>query len=316
MLKTWNKYCDNNKICQFFDSILCGYAQIAFSDNVLSALVMLIATWIGSPIQCICALWATVVATISAYAIGIDTKQIREGLYGFNAALSGLCLPVLLFPAQNLSLSMLIIVTFAGIACTFFTKMLRGFFAKWSVPALSSPYCVTISLILITSLLANITSYAPLNLQSLIMTSSLSDWSLAEFFHAAFNGASQVLWVEKPICGVLYILAVLLSSRIDAANTVIAIFASTFVSILIGIPKDAVLLGLYGFNAVLLMKVIRREFDLNVRNYIFNIVMASLTPVVCVFFKMFLSWIGISSFLAFPYLTMCIIILLIRQKAR
>lgn len=314
LLEEWKAYCDKNKICEFIDSVLSGYAQIAFSDNTFSALIMIVATWIGSPVQCISALWTTFVSTLFAYILGVPRDLIRSGLYGFNGALSGLALPLLLFPGESVSLKLLAVSALAGILCVFLTTTLRSFFGKWNVPALSSPYCVSVSILLIASVFIGVTAVKPVGLSNLIMTNPLSDWTFTELIYATVNGASQVLWVEKPICGILYFAAVLCSSRIDAINTIIAVIVSTTVSVILGLPKDAVIIGIYGFNSVLLMQVIGRGFLINRRSYIFNVLMATFTPVVCVIFKILLSFIGINTLLAFPYVTMCIVTFLLRKK--
>ena len=49
-LDEWKDLSDNNKICGFVDSALSCYAQIAFNDNIFSGILMIIATWIGSPV--------------------------------------------------------------------------------------------------------------------------------------------------------------------------------------------------------------------------------------------------------------------------
>lgn len=314
LLEEWKAYCDKNRICEFIDSVLSGYAQIAFSDNTFSALIMILAAWIGSPVQCISAVWATFVSTLFAYITGVPRDLIRSGLYGFNGALSGLALPLLLFPGESVSLKLLAVSALAGILCVFLTTTLRSFFGKWNVPALSSPYCVSVSIILIVSVLLGVTVIQPVGLSDLIMANPFSDWTFTELIYAMANGASQVLWVEKPICGVLYFAAVLCSSRIDAINTIVAVIASTTISVLLGLPKDAVMIGIYGFNSVLLMQVIARGFLINRKSYIFNVLMATFTPIVCVIFKIILSFIGVNTLLAFPYVTVCIIAFLLRKK--
>ena len=106
-LDKWKHYCNDNKICAFIDSVLSGYAQLAFNDNTFSGILMLIATFIGSPVVCINALWGTIVATAFSYVIHLPVSAIRAGIYGANAALSCLAVPVLLFPNQPLSAAML-----------------------------------------------------------------------------------------------------------------------------------------------------------------------------------------------------------------
>ncbi|MGN1266487.1 MAG: urea transporter [Dorea sp.] len=313
LLNKWKSSCSKNRVCEFIDSVISGYAQIAFNDNTFSGILMIIATWIGSPVQCISAVWATLASTLCAYAFGVPKALVRRGLYGFNAALSGLAIPLVIFPGQELSLRMMAVSTIAAILCTFLTTIFQNFFGKWDVPALSSPYCAAVLILTFIGVLTNALDTTCISTDTLLFTTTLHDWTLIQFIHAVFNGASQVLWVEKPICGILYLLALFPVSRIDALLAITAAIVSTIVSVILGLPKDAVMLGLYGFNAVLLMQAWRLRFPLYTRNYLLSLTLAAFTPVVCVIFKIILAPLGLNSVLAFPYVTICILVFLTRK---
>ena len=315
-LDEWKDLSDKNKICGFGDSALSGYAQIAFNDNIFSGILMIIATWIGSPVQCISAVWATIIATVAAYASGVPVGLIRCGLYGFNATLAGLAVPLIFFPNQGLSFSMLAVSTVAAVLCVLLTTFCRKIFEKWDVPALSAPYCCAMFLLAIAALLINVNEPLRLSFDSIFFATSLSDWSLTDYFAAILNGAAQILWVEKPVCGILYMIALLFASRTDAVNAITASIVSTTIAVAIGFPKDAVIIGLFGYNSILLMQVFSRGFRLSVRSHLFNIAMAALTPIVCALFKLLLTPVGLGAFLAFPYVTLCILAFLLRNKLK
>lgn len=302
-LDEWKHYCDDNKICAFMDSVLSGYAQLAFNDNTFSGILMLIATWIGSPVLCINSLWGTIVATGFAYIIGMPDGAIRAGIYGANAALSCLAIPVLLFSPQKISVTMLGISTAIAIFTVLLVQLLGKPFSKWNLPSLVIPYCIVLSVSLVILTTTGISSPAPATLETLLFSNSLSDWSAKEIVTTFLNSASQILWLSKPIAGILYLIALLFASRLDTINTIIAIIVSIFISTLLGLPKDSVLTGLYGYNAILAMQVLSRGFLLNKRSCILNICMTGLTPVICCIYQLILPSLGIGSFLALPYLT-------------
>ena len=315
-LDEWKQYCDNNRICAFIDSVLSGYAQLAFNDNTFSGILMIIATWIGSPTLCINALWGTVIATLTAYTIGIPNKSIRSGSYGFNAALSCLAVPILLFSDGKVSIAMLGVSAAIAISTVLFKLALGKLFARWNLPTLVIPYCIALLIALIIWEAVEITNTAPVTMETLLFTNTLSDWSAIDRGLAFLSNAAQILWLTHPVSGILYLIALTFASRLDLINTVIAITISLFVSIALGLPKDGIMIGLYGYNAVLLMQVLSRGFLLNARSYILDVCMIALTPVLCCIYQCLLTSIGIGSFLALPYLTIAISVFACRKKLK
>ena len=148
-LNEWKQYCDKNKILAFTDAVLSGYAQLAFNDNTFSGILMIIATWIGSPTLCINALWGTIVATAFAYIIKLPVGAIRAGIYAANAALSCLAVPVLLFPSQDISLLMLAVSAAIAIFTVLIGNLLGKMFSRWNLPTLVIPYCIALSISLL-----------------------------------------------------------------------------------------------------------------------------------------------------------------------
>lgn len=296
-LDKWKGICEKNKGCEFFDSILSGYAQIAFNDNSFSGVLMIAATCLGSPIQAFSAIWTIVIGTLTAYLTGISRDLIRRGLYGFNAALAGLAIPVLMFPGQGITGGMLIILTLAGIMCTFLTVVLGKFFGKWGVPSLAAPYCICVIILISAGVLLGILEISPAGL----ITNQPALIGI-EFIIAGLNGIAQVLWLDQPICGLIYLIAVLLASRLDVISSIIGAVVGTVFAIALGLPTDTILSGAYGSNAVLLMYVMTRGFAPGFKSYSLAILGAGFTLVVGTAVKFILAPLGVESFLAIPYI--------------
>ena len=303
-LTEWKSYCDNNKICAFVDSVLSGYAQLAFNDNTFSGILMLITTGIGSPTLCINALWGTIVATAFAYMLGLSKGMIRAGIYGANAALSCLAVPVLLFPSQGISLVMLGASAAIAVSTVLLIQLLGKPFDRWNLPSLVIAYCIVLSISLFILTATGISSPATATLETLLFTCKLSDWSLLEIITTFLNSASEILWLVNPISGFLYLISLTFASRKDAVNTCAAIGASILVSVILGLPKAGVLSGLYGYNAILLTQELTRCILFSKKSYMLTISMAALTPVMCCIYQLILPVLGIGSFLALPYLTL------------
>ena len=315
-LNEWKQYCDKNKILAFTDAVLSGYAQLAFNDNTFSGILMIIATWIGSPVVCISALWGTIIATLSATLLGAPKEQIRAGIYGANAALSGLAVQPLLFPGQSLSFMLLGVSGTIAIMTVLLIQLLSKYFAKWNLPSLVVPYCICLIFFLGLFTILGITNPTPVTFETLLFTTSLSKWSAADLLIAYLNCAAEILWLVNPLSGILYLIALTFASRLDTINTLVAITISLLVSTVLGLPKDAVISGLYGYNAILLMQVLTRGFLITKKSYLLNVCAVAITPIICCIYQLILPRIGIGSFLALPYLTVVYVIFANRKRLR
>lgn len=313
-LNAWKRLCSQNIVLEIIDATLSGFAQIAFNDNSFSGLLLIAVTAIGSPIQAVSGVWGALIATLTAYLIGVPKGLIRCGLYGFNAALAGVAIPLLVFPGQGITVSLLLFTALAAIGCVFMSAALGSFFGKWGSTALALPYCVTLLLLVPASVLIttmDVTRAAPAVIE---LSVAQAGWTGLEFFTATLAGIAQVLWVERPVCGILYLIALLPASRLDVVNSVVGAVAGTAVAVALGLPKDAIILGLYGYNGVLLMKVFTRGFAFSRRSYLMAVCAAGATSLIAAGLKVIFAPLGLSSFLAFPYALLCAFLFIGRDK--
>lgn len=315
LLNEWKEISSKNIVLDVIDNVLSGVAQIGFNDNSFAGLLMIIATYIGSPVQAIAGVWAALIATLAAYAFGVPKGLIRTGLYGFNAALCGVAIPALVFPGSPVTIQLLL---YSGIAAIFAVVLQMGFgsfLSKWNVPSLALPYSTTLLLFVPAALSLgnlNITRSAPA-IFDIVGPNAQGVWTFVEFIEASLNGIAQVLWIENPITGALYLVAVLMASRIDVVSTIVGALVSTLAAIALGLPKDLIVAGVYGFNAVLLMKVITRGFLITPKSYFTGIVLSVITVVFTASLRVIFAPIGAIASFAFPYAILCIVVFLGRD---
>lgn len=313
-LEKWKELCESNAVLDVIDSTLAGFAQIAFNDNTVAGILMVVATGIAYPEQAISGVWATLVATLVAFGIGVPKGLIRCGLYGFNAALLGVAMPVVAFPGAGVTVGLLIYDAVGAALTVVLAAGLSTFFSKWNVSPLSMSYCITMSLLAPAAVLIStmgVTRGAPA-LAGLAGTPE--GYTFMEFVDACLAGIGQVLWVEKPISGILYLVAICFASRIDVVVSIIGALAGTGTAIALGLPKDTVMLGLWGYNAVLLMKVIARGFNVTPRSIIFGTLLAAASTLVAAGLRVIFLPLGVASVYAWPYVIICVIVFIGRDK--
>jgi len=311
LLDAWKEFSAKNKVLSLIDDVISGYAQIAFNDNTFAGLLMILATYIASPTAALAGVWATFIATVTAHILGVPKGAIKCGVYGFNPALAGLAIGILIiFPDIP---RLLLYTGIAGIFCVIFQAAIGQLLSKWDVPALALPYCLTTVLLVPATLTLGGLQTSGIGQKLFQAGQATGAWTSGEFVTASLNGIAQVLWVDKPLTGILYLVAVLMASRIDAISVIIGAIVSTLAAIALGLPKELVLIGIYGYNAVLVMHVITRGFLINARSYTFAIIMAALTVFLAAGLRVIFAPLGIVSFYAIPYSITCIVAFLGRD---
>jgi len=123
---------------------LRAYPQILFSDNIFLGIVLLLVSFIDVNAG-LAGLIVALVANFSAMSFGLDSIKIEKGLYAFNAVLAGLGIGML----YEQSLTLIIILIFAGLLCLALTVMSEGITAKYGLPFLSLPFLLTIWILIL-----------------------------------------------------------------------------------------------------------------------------------------------------------------------
>lgn len=309
MVDKWKEMGDKNPVVGFIDSILSGYAQIAFSDNPVTGLLLLIGCYVGSVQQATSGLWAALVATALAYILGVPKLSIRLGLYTFNAALAGLGVALFVFPGQGVTAGLILYSTVAAICCVALTAGFGLLLSPYNVPSLALPYCTTLFVLIPASLLfvnLNPTTSVIPYLGQLAQAEEVV-WTAGNFFTAVMNNFAEVLWQANWMSGAFFLAGVIVSSRVDFISAIIASVVATLVAMGLGLAQSGIMIGLYGYNAVLLMMVLfGRGYEMSPFSFIFSLVLACISVVVSVWLTGIFASLG-AAVTAFPYAIMAIV---------
>ena len=118
---------------QMMKSIFRGVGQVMFQGNALSGALMLAGIGCNSLLMCLFALVGSAIGTCTAVALRYDADRIRDGLYGFNAALVGIAVPCFM-PIHTGSVLLMVV------ACVLSALVTRLFERQRLVPALTAPF--------------------------------------------------------------------------------------------------------------------------------------------------------------------------------
>ncbi|MCD0479390.1 urea transporter [Chryseobacterium sp. LC2016-29] len=227
-----NKF--SRKTISLANIILKGLGQIMLQENPVTGFLFLVGIFYGSLTMGVAALLATISGTVTAFLLKYDKAEINKGLYGFSAALVGVAIMLFLKPVF---ISWIILIIGSALA-----TVIQHFFMKRKISVFTLPFVLITWLILF---------FANNYFTGLLSEASITTASSINYFSVGFNGFGQVIFQDNLISGVLFFIAVFMSSPISALYGFIGAVLSAFIAFSISAPVADISIGLFSFNAVL-----------------------------------------------------------------
>ena len=252
----WDDAADGNGAVRFVDTLLRGAGQVMFQGNPLTGLLFLVGiAWgavdAGMSEVAVGAVVGLVVSTVTALLLAADEQSLRIGMYGFNGILVGVAVPTFLHAD---ALTWVYVVVGAAVS-TVAMLAVANVFKTWEVPALTFPFVLTTWFLMLGAY-----SFANVDISSLTApalpagtSASAADVSVTGSFlvETLFRNVSQVFLIDNVATGVIFVVALLVSSRWSALFAVAASAVALGSALVLGAGSAAVTSGLFGFSAVL-----------------------------------------------------------------
>ncbi|UEQ78376.1 urea transporter [Chryseobacterium arthrosphaerae] len=220
----------------FLDHILKGIGQIMLQENRWTGLLFLIGIFMGSW-QCgVAVLISTAAGTFTAMKLKYNQAEISAGLYGFSAALVGVAL-AFLFDAT--ALIWILIILGGALAA-----VIQHFFIRKKIPVFTFPFIVITWILVFT--LHHFTHIPP----SAMLSAEVVPTQYDDFLTCT-NGFGEVIFQGGVLSGIIFFLAVFISSPVAALYGLAASILGAGLSQWNGEPVKEIHMGLFGFNAVL-----------------------------------------------------------------
>jgi len=280
-----------------------------FQNNPLTGLLFLVGIFVNSAKLGGAGLLGLAASTLAAYLLGADRALIRNGLFGFNGILVGIGLAFFLEWDPLLA----VYIVLGGAVSTIVMMALANFFAPWDVPALTAPFVLTAWLLLFAvyqfahirpSLLI---APVPLDPQALVQTElrelptgvGPAGLTAANLAHGFFRGVGEVMFQDNLITGAIFLLAILVNSRISAAFAALGSAIGLLTALALGGDGSLIYHGLYGFNPVLSAIALGGLFFVFTwRSAVYALVAAIFTAIAFAAIAVFLSPIGMPALTA------------------
>ncbi|PXV66311.1 urea transporter [Dysgonomonas alginatilytica] len=222
----------------FWDPYLKGVGQIMLQNNALTGLLFLIGILINAPLMGVAAILAVIVGTLTAKILKFKEENINSGLYGFNATLVGVALIAFFEPTVTIWIA---IVVLSAVS-----TLIMNFCLEKKVPVFTFPFIVLvwISLYVFHSV-APVPDASPDYLVDLV--DNYTPFSLMNYG----LGFGDVIFQGSLISGIIFFIAVYVSSPTSALYGLFGALFGVLIAILLKDRIEDVKLGMFSFNPVL-----------------------------------------------------------------
>src|SRR5918993_4955491 len=255
----WATMAERNPAVGAVDTLLRGVGQVMFQNNPLTGLLFLVGIFVNSFKFGGAGLIGLAASTLAAHLLGVDRALIRAGLFGFNGILVGIALAF--FFQFDLLLAAYIVL--GAVVSTIVMMALINLLSPWDMPALTAPFVLTTWLMLFavyqfdflspTELIAPLAPDPATVVQTELreLATGAGGLTVANLAHGFFRGVGEVMFQDNLLTGVIFLIAILVNSRISAAFAAAGSAVALLTALALGGDGVAIYHGLYGFNAVL-----------------------------------------------------------------
>ncbi|PWK19241.1 urea transporter [Xanthomarina spongicola] len=218
---------------RFLLIILRGIGQVMFQNNIYSGVLFLVGIFFNSWLLGLAALSGTLISTCSALILRYPKEDVKNGLYGFNGALTGIAI----FCFFEVSLTTILALIIGAVLSSIIMYYLKKITLPFTAPFVIATWILAYLLLFVFKV--------PL------LSTSVSTSNTLDILASFSNSFGQVMFQENMITGLFFLLAILVNNRLMAIYAVYAAILGSLTGWLFLESVSEVNAGLMGYNAIL-----------------------------------------------------------------
>jgi urea transporter len=255
-------YLSKREIPSIILASLKGVSQVIFIENAFSGVLILIAITLTSYELGVIAFLSSIVGTLIGKFGAANEESVNSGLYGYNSVLTGIALTLFLTGSSRW-----IIALVGAVIAAIFAAMMVHFMKNSALPILTFPFIILTWFMVLVSYRLNV-----FQLSNSLVPQSLSHWKLditgeVNWTEGIFNGIGQIFFLDNTLSGVLLFLAVFWAGWKLGLYAVVGNAVALLTAYGLGGEHSLILLGLYGYNAILACMAVATVFSTEDNRY-------------------------------------------------
>jgi urea transporter len=301
-----------------------SYSVVFFFNNRLLAIVLLIVTFFNI-VAGVSGLIAVLTAVLIANAMGFNKTLLKQGIYSFNALLTGIGLGTFFEPGWVFFVLLLLAALFSLIL----SVILSGWLGKYGLPFLSLPFVISFWLILLPSgQFANLgltqrnvfwinEMYAIGGKPLLNFFQTIDNLPLSKMVIVYLRSISSIFFQDNIVAGILIAVTLLISSRITFLLSVTGFISAYLFAHFIGSDMASFSFYNIGANYILVAIAIGGFFTIPSRfSFLWAMLLVPLSSLIILFMRKLLGYFELPVFsLPFSIVTiMFLYFLILRVK--
>lgn len=287
---------------EFLDSIepvLHGVSQVMLQKNALTGLIFLAGIFYSSPRCGIAVIVGTMVSTLTAAGLGVEKQKLRDGLFGFNGALTAI---VIVFFLQSSVLTWVYLIFAAALSTVLMAAMIH-WLEPWKMSPLTAPFVLTAF-----CFVSAYTAFGRLHPAHMLPVAALPKAAavvgrvgLPTLAGGLWNGLAQVFFQSSMITGVLFAVGLLIASRRSCAAALVGSAVGSLLAWPLGAAEPAIHTGVFGFNCALTaIAMVSLDFVLNKAFLLYTLAAIAAATIVFAAVSAFLQPVGLTA-LTLPF---------------
>lgn len=308
-----------------YPGILNSYSIIFFLNNRFLSVVLMVVTFFNFYAG-LSGLYAVLLALLLGSGMKLDKINLRNGLYSFNALLTGVGMGSFFDP----SVVFFSLLTLAAVLSLFLSVTLSGWLNKYKLPHLGIPFVISFWFIILPSAHFENLGLTQRNIYWMNEMYAMGGNSLLSFFQTIdslplndmvdtyLRSLSSIFFQSNLISGLLIAVALLISSRIFFSLSIVGFLSAYVFAQFTGSEAASITYYNIGANYMMVAFAIGGFFVIPSRNsYLWTIFLIPLTSLVLLFFYKLLGFIQLPVFsLPFSFVTILFVYFLqMRTKA-
>lgn len=242
---------------EWLDLNLRSIGQVIFQNNPWTGLVFILGMGWSAFVTnnanvLIGALIGLIISNLTARILKADNKFLGEGMYGFNGFLLGAAILTFFVPSTLIFSLLILGAAISGLVMLIFLEKTK---TPFQLPVLTAPFVVLTWIIFVV-----VMNSAPELLIKNSANPQVSSEGIFFFSHSVLRSFSQVFLIENSITGVLFILALLVSSLAATSFALWGAVLAVVMTFFANPNLPSLEAGLSGYSAILVAVALGNVF--------------------------------------------------------